>query len=142
MKVRISNEIIVTEPTESLKKWCANNLVYKNPEYSNKIRMGLWLGNTPKKLQMYKTIAGDYILPFGTLRRIWHLIKASKYTVEFKAKKIYPKSQIELYDYQEQAVQAMMKAKNGVLVSKARKWKEPDDVRIDMQIRLQSIMDK
>lgn len=119
MKIIISNEITITEPSDSIKRWCEKNLVYNNPDYIKKKIMGFWLGNTPKKLQMYKVIGGKYVLPFGVIHRIWHLIKKSDYIVDFKVNKIYPRSQIKLYDYQEEAVKAMLKAKNGVLISKA-----------------------
>lgn len=119
MKTTISNEIFIENPTDEIKKWCNKNLIYKNPDYIKKQRMGLWLGNTPRTFQMYKISNGNYILPFGVLRRIWNYIKKDEFEVKFKAKKIYPRSQITLYDYQEIAVQKMLKAKNGILISKA-----------------------
>lgn len=119
MKTIISNEITIEQPTEEIKKWCEDNLVYKNPEYEKKKRMGLWLGKTPKKFYMYKVSGNKYVLPFGVLKKIWSLIKKDKFEVNFKAKKIYPRSLINLYDYQEEAVNKMLNARNGVLVSKA-----------------------
>ena len=119
MKTIISNEIVVEEPTQELISWCRTNLIYNNPEYTTKLRMGLWLGNTPAKLYMYKTTGNKMILPFGVLKRVWHLIKNHQYFVDFKMQKIYPVSRINLYDYQETAVRQMYEARNGVLVSKA-----------------------
>lgn len=119
MKSYISNEIIVENPSKELLSWCRTNLIYNNPEYANKLRMGLWLGNTPRRLYMYKVLGNKIILPFGVLKRVWHLLKNAEYSVDFKVKKIYPVSRINLYDYQENAVQRMQAAKNGVLVSKA-----------------------
>ena len=119
MRTFISNEIIVENPTQELMSWCKANLVYKNPEFYTKQRMGLWLGKTPEKLYMYKVSVNRLILPFGVIKRIWSMIKNYEYKVDFKMNNIFPRSQITLYDYQEKAVQEMMKAKNGVLVSKA-----------------------
>lgn len=119
MKTIISNEIFIEKPSDEIKKWCNKNLIYKNPDYIKKQRMGLWIGNTPKTFQMFKVSNSNYILPFGVLKRIWSYIKKDEFEVKFKVKKIYPRSQITLYDYQEIAVQKMLKSKNGVLISKA-----------------------
>lgn len=119
MKTIISNEIFIENPNEEIQKWCKKNLIYKNPDYIKKQRMGLWVGNTPRTFQMYKVTNRNYILPFGVLRRIWNYIKKDEFEVRFKVKKIYPRSLITLYDYQEIAVQKMLKSKNGILISKA-----------------------
>lgn len=120
MNISISNEIEIKNPTEGVKKWCEHNLVYNNPDYIRKKKMGFWLGSTPKKIYMYKIVGGDkYVLPFGVVRRLWRLIKKANPKVNFKFNKIHPVSRIELYDYQEKAVEEMLKARNGVLVSKA-----------------------
>lgn len=119
MKTIIANEIIIQNPTDKVKKWCKNNLIYENPEYYRKKAMGFWLGNTPKNFRMFTVSSNVYRLPFGVLRRIWKLIKNDEYEVKFKVKKIYPRSLIKLYDYQEKAVEKMIKARNGVLISKA-----------------------
>lgn len=121
MKITISNEIIIEEPTSEIRMWCIKNLLYDNPEYYKKKRMGFWVGNTPKTLQTYKISSGRLILPFGVLKRIWSMIKYSPIKVDFKLdeNKIYPVSQFTLYDYQETAVKELLKAKNGILVSKA-----------------------
>jgi len=119
MKTFISNEIVVYEPSVELRKWCVDNLVYKNPEYYKKVRMGLWIGKTPKQLQTYKVNSMNMYLPFGTLARVWKMLKRFPYEVNFKATKIYPVSYFTLYDYQEKAVEALLKAKNGIVISKA-----------------------
>lgn len=119
MNTIISSEIEITDPTKEVTKWCEDNLVYKNPEYYKKLRLGFWLGSTPKNIYNYSSNRGKLILPFGTLKRIWNLIKKEPYKVEFKAKNIYPISRIKLYDYQEKAVEKLLQAKNGILISKA-----------------------
>lgn len=119
MDTKISNEIVVTNPTAELLQWCKDNLVYKNPDYYKKMRMGLYLGRTPKTLNNYVMNGSKLVLPFGTLKRVWTFIKGNPYKVDFKAKKIYPVSAIRLYGYQEKAVRALIQAKNGILISKA-----------------------
>ena len=46
MKVTISNEIYIQDPSPELIHWARKSLIIPNPEYSKKQRMGLWTGNT------------------------------------------------------------------------------------------------
>ncbi len=119
MNTIISNEIEIKEPTKEIIKWVQDNLIYKNPEYYKKMRMGFYIGKIPKTFNNYSTNGNTLVLPFGTLKRIWKFIKDSPYEVKFKAKKIYPLSRINLYDYQEKAVKSLLEAKNGILISRA-----------------------
>lgn len=119
MNTIISNEIIIEHPSEDIAKWCENNLVYKNPEYYKKLRMGMYIGKTPSKIYNYKKNDFRLYLPFGVINKVWKFIKKEPFEVQFKAKRIYPVSNIKLYDYQEKAVENLVKAKNGILVSSA-----------------------
>ena len=49
MVLTISNEITIHDPTDEVKQWIYENLKVPNPEYSNKVKLGLWVGNTPKE---------------------------------------------------------------------------------------------
>lgn len=121
MLITVSNTLTVTNPTPDMLAWCKKNLVISNPEYAKKARMNLWLGNTPKLLFLYETRGSELVLPFGTLRSIPKEITdkaifisefAPSVEVDFKA-------DVPLYDYQEDAVQAMIAAKYGILQSAA-----------------------
>ena len=39
MKITISNEITITEPTPEIMSWCKKELVLPNPEYAKKERI-------------------------------------------------------------------------------------------------------
>lgn len=120
MRVELSNEITIHEPTEELCQWCKKNLVVQNPEWEKKFRMKLWLGNTPEKLWLYGVDAGALILPFGVLHTIYPMLEGAVVTTAFPEKRpIDFKSTIKLYDYQEPAVYALVKAGIGILESKA-----------------------
>ena len=120
MRVEISNEITVFEPTKDLTLWCEKNLIVANPEWEKKFRMKLWLGDTPEKLWLYKVDAGALILPFGVFKTIYPMIAGADITVDFPdTRPIDFKSTIELFDYQEPAVNALYAAGMGILESKA-----------------------
>lgn len=121
MLIAVSNTLTVDNPSLELMMWCKRNLTVSNPEYAKKARMNLWLGNTPKVLYLYETRGKKMILPFGVLRSLPKEITdnaifisefASPIEVDFGAN-------IPLYDYQEDAVQAMIDAQYGILQSAA-----------------------
>ena len=120
IKVHISNEITIFEPTKELTLWCEKNLIVANPEWEKKFRMKLWLGDTPEKLWLYKVDAGALILPFGVFKTIYPMIAGADITVDFPdTRPIDFKSTIKLFDYQEPAVNALYAAGMGILESKA-----------------------
>lgn len=118
MKVRISNRLIISEPTIEVQQYCERKLVLSNPDYYKKERMGKWTGNTPKWLCLYEVMGDDLWLPFGCIKDIWalHPIKAD-YSFEIcPIRHVEYESNINLYPYQEEAVTKAIKAKNGVFV--------------------------
>lgn len=118
MKIRVKNKLLISEPTAEVIDYCRKNLIFDNPDYYKMERMGKWTGNTPQKIWMYESIGDDLWLPFGCLQDIWamHPIK-DDYSVEIcPIRPVSYKSNIKLYGYQETAVKAAIKAKNGVLV--------------------------
>lgn len=119
MKVTISNEIYIQDPTPELIHWTRENLIIPNPEYSKKQRMGLWTGNTEKQLYLFYVDGDTLALPCGTGKEIRQFITrdtviqqdlADNGTIE------YPGC-VPLYEYQKLAVEAMRKAGCGILQS-------------------------
>lgn len=121
MLITVSNALTVANPTSEMLMWCKRNLVISNPEYAKKARMNLWLGNTPKTLFLYETRGNELVLPFGTLRSLpKEITDKAIFISEFAPPvEIDFQADVPLYDYQEDAVQAMIAAKYGILQSAA-----------------------
>ena len=120
MQVTISNNLKIENPTTEITEWCKENLTIDNPDYAKKVRMGFWVGNTPKKLYLYETHGNTLVLPYGTLKEITPMLKESIVTTDF----IEPFSvdygePISLYPYQETAVEKAKQGLYGILQSKA-----------------------
>ena len=120
MRIVVRNEIYVTGYDEGLHDWCKKTLVITNPEYTKKQRMGKWLGNTPRYLYMYRVDGDTLILPHGKLNDI--ILRYGNDAIRYE----YPEirsvdygGSVELYDYQELAVDALADSRGGVLQSKA-----------------------
>ena len=120
MKVTISNEITITEATQEILDWCKRELVLLNPEYAKKERMGLWVGNTPRTLSLYKINGNSVIIPIGAFKYIKPILNT--YNIEYvqdmaNNEPVEYNAEVNLYDYQEKAVEQMLGAGYGILQS-------------------------
>lgn len=117
MKIVISNILEITEPTDSVIKYCKEQLTFSNPDYIKKKRMGFWVGKTPKDLKLYDVCDDKLYLPLGCFDDIWniHPIKEdySDYSVS-QPRNI--RSNIKLREYQEPCSKALKKYVNGLFV--------------------------
>ena len=120
MRVKVSNHIKITNPTPEVITWCQNNLKLANPDYAKKVRMGFWVGNTPKDLYLYQMHGGDLVIPYGCLKAIAPLLKDAIVESDFKhAMNIDYGEPIPLYPYQKKAVEEAKNGLYGILQSKA-----------------------
>jgi superfamily II DNA or RNA helicase len=116
MNSTISNKIVVENYSLALLDYCERNLVLPNPDYVNAKYMGRWVGNIEEKISLYERIGNRLVLPFGEIKNIWHLIKDNPYTLDFAPKfQLSMVGGINLYPYQENAINALKNAKYGIL---------------------------
>ena len=119
MLTEIGSTIKITDPSKEIMAWCKENLVLSNPEYQKKVRMHLWVGDTPKQLFLYSMNGNDLILPFGCLRAILPLLEGDLKKLFKTPKKVGFGGKVPLYGYQEEAVGAMLINHYGILQSPA-----------------------
>ena len=119
MITEVGSYLKITDPSPAIMSWCKANLELPNPEYQKKVRMHLWVGNTPKQLTLYSTNGTDLILPFGCLRSILPLLEGDVRKLFRKPHKVEFGGKVPLYDYQEEAVGAMLINHYGILQSPA-----------------------
>lgn len=138
MQVVISNEITIHEPVKEIMDWCKRELVLPNPDYAKKERMGLWTGNTPRTLQLYKTNGNSVIFPIGAFQYVFKMLKA--YGCEYirdladNGAVDYDAS-VNLYDYQEEAVNAMKDCGYGILQSPAGSGKTQMGIALAVKLK-------
>lgn len=123
MKVKISKNIQIWEPNNEILRWIGNNMVLNNPVYTQLKLLGkddvIRRNHVPEKLNLYADKRGVLTLPFGTLYGIWNFIKNEDVETDFNEngdisiKNDQPT--LDMFDYQEPAVQKMIKAKGGIL---------------------------
>ena len=121
--MKVSNQIVISqnEPCyNTILDYAKTNLTLPNPEYANKMRMGFWVGNTPKTISLYQMVGENLVLPYGTLRDILNECPGIEVENCFtEAPHIDYNCSVPLYDYQINAVDEMVKGFYGILQSKA-----------------------
>lgn len=118
MVITVGNKLKVSNATDEMVRWCKRNLILNNPDFHKLERMGKWTGNTPRYIFLFEKVGADLYLPFGCLQQVWSLYGQ---TCPFEPvfcpfERINYQSGISLYSYQEKAAQAILQAKNGVVV--------------------------
>lgn len=139
LKTLISNKIFIENPNEEIIKYCNEKLTLNNPQYYKLQRMNKWTGNTPKTISLYEKNGDMYILPFGCLTDIWTNIN-NNYEVDFGSNNpVDFEGNINLYDYQEKAVNEAIKSKNGVLVGQCGCGKTQIGIGVIARIGLKAL---
>ena len=119
MHITLSNEIIITDPTPEVERFCKENLVLDNPDYFKKMRMGFYVGKIPQTISLYRKNGNKYYLPAGCINSLLDVLPieairttdfdlAANPSVDYDCK-------IPLYDYQEEALKGMLKDCYGIL---------------------------
>lgn len=119
MRVTISNEIYIRDPSPEVVRWAREKLIIPNPEYSKKQRMGLWTGNLEPQLSLFYVDGDTLALPCGTGKQIRQFLTADteiQQDLADNGRLLFP-GNVPLYDYQEHAVTAMKRAGCGILQS-------------------------
>lgn len=118
MKTIISNDIKVEGYSQELLWWCDFNLVLSNPEYYRAKAMGRWYKHLDEQLYLYEKRGDTLVLPFGTLRDIWHFISEGEIFTDFPEPRINNmKGDIDLYPYQVEARDVLVNKRSGILES-------------------------
>ncbi len=125
MKILVSSEVTIYDPTDAVIFYCMDNFTVKNPEFERRLRRGLWLGNTPEYLDLYKKRGDHLIIPYGAYQGLWqYLMRIGEQNLSIKhdlavSDWLVYQAEIPLYDYQEIAVKAMLQKRYGILQAPA-----------------------
>ena len=128
MELIVSNEITIKDPTPEVREWVYDKLKVANPEYSKKVRLGLWVGNTPKDIALYRNSGSDLIIPHGVKDSLLYAFPELNINGSFEHpvlfnyasnKPVNYNANINLYDYQKDALNSLVRSRGGILQSKA-----------------------
>lgn len=116
-----SEECTIFDPTKEILDWIESNLTVENPEYSKKLRMGFYLGKTPRVLRLYTVSGNNVTIPYGAGKQLLTAfpdLKSVKLYVSHSMLN-YHKQDVEMYEYQKDAMDALIEHGYGILQSPA-----------------------
>lgn len=123
METRISNQIEIYNPSDEVIRWVNEHLVVNNPVYTQLKVLGkedmIQRKHVPATLNVFSRKRGALIVPFGCLYALWKYIKEDEYILDFNDNGDISikddKPTLPPYDYQEKAIEGMIRARGGVL---------------------------
>lgn len=117
MLIIMSNIIEIREPTKEIVDYCKKQLVYSNPDYIKKQRMGFSIYKTPRTIKLYELYDGNVYLPLGCFKDIFRMYPEVEYYRDYTVKVPRTiKSNITLRSYQEPCTKSLKKHVNGIFV--------------------------
>lgn len=118
MKIIVGRNLTVKKPSEEIKEYCQTKLTIQNPEYYERLKLGKWLGGVSPVIRLYEQDGSDLILPFGCLQDIAAMGGNVAYLFPqfHQIRKVIYHSEIKPYTYQEAAIGAALKQKNGIVI--------------------------
>ena len=82
--------------------------------------MHFWVGKTPEWLYLYEVHGDNLVLPYGVLRDVLQMVNTNDIQTEFAThEKVDYNCEVPLYDYQQEAVEAVYWKQYGILQSPA-----------------------
>lgn len=129
MRALLSNEIRIENPTQEIKSWCQRFLIFRNPEYDQLKRLGkddaIRYKHIPEMIQLYYTDGNVLVVPFGCKNALLPMFEREGCTIyqkfnnnaEISFKNAKAQGIDEFFDYQEDAINAAIVAKDGVIVA-------------------------
>ncbi len=120
MDFSLGEDIIITDYSKAVLDWCTEHLVFANPDFLKKEAMGKWTGNTQRNIVLFELVGNKLIVPFGVYEDLYKTFRTEWNTVQSRIKPVERRkyaSNINLYDYQQNAVNAATRARNGILVA-------------------------
>lgn len=140
MKIIVSNNIRIQDPDRRIKDYAEENLVMENPEYIRNKRLGYSNYKTSQYLVFYEINGNELILPFGCLTDLFEMYPIEIFENRIVLGKHIPyKSNIKLFDYQEEVCKKAILRKNGIIVMPAGSGKTQTSLEIIARLKLKTL---
>ena len=138
----VDSRLHIKNYTKSMFEWAKEKLVFDNPKFIKTEALGKWTGNIQRYIYMYEIRDNWLILPFGCFKDFYMLFKNQLSVVKSlisPTRAVNYESHINLYDYQETAVNRLLSAKNGVVVAPCGSGKTQMGVELVARLGLKTL---
>lgn len=119
MYICVSNKTTIKDATPQAFDWCKSHLEFPNPEYAKKQNMGIYVGNIDPVIVLWERKGNDALIPYGAIGAFMSAFPNVPWKYENRAPSPYSihyLSNIDLFDYQKEALMKVDKHYNGVIV--------------------------
>lgn len=116
----VNSRLHIKNYTKDMLEWAKEKLIFNNPKYIKAEALGKWTGNIERYIYMYEIRNNVLILPFGCFKDFYLKFKNDLNLVKSliaPTRAVNYESNIKPYAYQELAINRLISAKNGILVS-------------------------
>lgn len=120
MEAIVGEDIVIKDCTLEAYKFFSSKLTFSNPEYMKRLNSGRWTGGIPEYLTLMQKRRGELIIPFGMLPEVFNKRRAFssiRHSFLSQIESCNYGSSIKPYDYQEEAIQKSLNARQGVVVA-------------------------
>lgn len=120
MNFYLANKLVIEDPTPEVLAYCKSTLSFPNPDYIKREEKGKWTGNTQREIVLYERAGNRLYIPFGECQKVYRRFKNDITRLDVRICPLRAReygSHINLYGYQQNAVEAVLRAKNGILVA-------------------------
>lgn len=140
MKIIVSRNIRIQDPDDKIKDYVEENLVIQNPDYIRNERLGYSNYKTPRMLVYYEINGAELILPFGCLSDLFKMYPLELFENRIVlGDKVKYKSNIKLFDYQEEVAKKAYNLKNGIIVMPAGSGKTQTALELIARLGLKTL---
>lgn len=118
MIATITGEVVLTNMTAAERETITRHFTLPNPMLPKLRRLGLPTWNTPAKISLYSKRDGAIVLPRGSIRWLMHTFSGceTRNKTVSGADVQYQCPGMQLYDYQQEAVDTMLRQRQGIVV--------------------------
>ena len=120
MNFYLSNKVVIEDYPPEMLAYCKITLSFLNPDYIKREEKGKWTGNTQREIVLYERAGNRLYIPFGECQKVYKRFKNDITRLDVRICPLRAReygSNINLYGYQKNAVEAVLRAKNGILVA-------------------------
>lgn len=118
MEAYADNVITLKYMNDELGYALGDALRWPNPEYCKRVEAGRSTWNCPREIVLWQTRGKEIIVPFGMLKLLRDMGLKVVPSEHLKRPESFWKTEVDgLYDYQKNALEEALKARNGVLVA-------------------------
>ena len=93
-----------------------DQFTYKNPDHAKKLRLGKWIGDTPKEVKSFEDLGDELVFPRGGTNKVRKVFRMLNREVEFEDERHDPEDSLGVIELGPRAEPATMRSDQEMLI--------------------------